>query len=345
MKASKTFTLLTLFSFLALACNKDETNPLGSQQRIVIKIEDEYTSTPNKVSVFFKVEYADGSPVAGLKEDDFAIYEQGRNDEKMKLISQDEADRIISDNAPLFSFNAILLLDLSGSVRSKIQELKDAANQFVENALNSSANSSTNIGIWWFDGADKIHPLINFTNDKTALTSAINGINSSLSNDKSTDLFGAMLKSTDLAESVLQQYAVQEILAAASIIVFTDGTDQAARYTKEAAINRVGAANRNISFYTIGLGNEIDENILKRLGKTSFVFAEDTDKLAEKFTEIAGLVNGEANSYYLFQYCTPKRDGSGVNKLRIEVNNGQGKGSKDTSFDATGFVSGVCALE
>ena len=339
----RSLSLLLFALFFTVGCKKDNTLN-ESKKRLIINIQDEYTSAPSKVSVFFKVEYSDGSPVSGLTEDNFTIYEQGRNDEDFRQISIDEADRVISDNAPVFNYNTILLLDLSGSViNSNLTELKSASIEFVNEAL-SSGNSSTEVGIWWFDGNDKLHRLINFTNQKSDLISAINGIDGSTSRDKSTDLFGAIMKGTELAEATLEQAELEDVLAAASIIVFTDGTDQAARYTKEEAFSKVSKANASINYYTIGLGNEIDDDVLNKIGKTSSVFADDTSKLNDKFKEIANLISGEANSYYLFQYCTPKRDGSGMNKLRIEVEDGESKGTKDTSFDATGFVSGVCSL-
>ena len=344
MNPRKALTFLFFFVFVFTSCNKDNVSPTNSKNRLIINIQDEYTNTPSKVSVFFKVELSNGTPVSGLTEDNFKIYEKGRNDENFKVISKDEANRVISDNAPLFNYNTILLLDLSGSViNNNLKGLQDAAIEFVNEAL-SSENTSTEVGVWWFDGADKLHRLINFTNSRADLIDAINSINSSLSHDRSTDLFGAIMKGTELAEATIEQGALEDVLTAASIIVFTDGTDQAARYAKDEALSAISKADKSINYYTIGLGNEIDNNILKQIGKTSSVFAEDTTKLKDKFKEIANLISGEANSYYLFQYCTPKRDGSGINKLRIEVKNEDGEGKKDTQFDATGFTGSLCSL-
>ncbi|MEL6924695.1 MAG: VWA domain-containing protein [Bacteroidota bacterium] len=337
--------LTVLFALLfVLSCDKDNVNPSGDKQRLIINIQDEYTSPPSKVSIFFKVEYSDGTPVSGLTQDNFTIYEQGRNDENFKEISKDEADRVIADNAPLFNYNTILLLDLSGSViNNNLTELKNASVEFVNEAL-ASENTSTQVGIWWFDGNDKLHRLINFSNQKADLIAAINSIDGGTPRDRSTDLFGAIMKGTDLAEATIQQGKLEDVLTAASIIVFTDGTDQAARYSRDEALSMVNKADQSINYYTIGLGNEIDSDVLKKIGKTSSVFANDTSKLNDKFKEIANLISGEANSYYLFEYCTPKRDGSGISKLRMEVETDDSRGTKDTDFDATGFKSGVCGL-
>ncbi|MEO1629031.1 MAG: VWA domain-containing protein [Bacteroidota bacterium] len=303
-----------------------------------ILIQEQYETRPSRVSVFFKVQDNRGNPVAGLTEANFTIYEKGRNDDQERLLSIDEATRVISDNSVLFRFHTILLLDLSGSVlNNSLEELKSGAKEFVRDILSNSGNSSADVGIWWFDGQDKLHSLIDFTDNETALINAIEDIRPGMNFDNSTDLFGAIIKSVNLAESKLSENRVQEILSAASIVVFTDGTDQAARYAKQQAYDAVDKASEDLYFYTIGLGGEIDSDVLDRIGKTSSIFASDTDALTAKFQELAGVITSEADSYYLFEYCTPKRDGSGINELHIVVDAQGGKGRKVTTFDATGF--------
>ncbi len=336
---------LALVLLVLAACNKDDYTPVptGFSPKLVITIQDQFETPPSRVSVFFKVENQDGDPVAGLTEENFTIYEKGRNDDQERLLSVEEAARRISDNSQVFQNRAILLLDLSGSVlNTNLPELKDAANKFIDKVIIPN-HSATTVGIWWFDGRDALHQLIDFTDNAQALHSAISGIDTDISTDNSTDLFGAIIKSTQLAESKLLETELQDILGAVSIVTFTDGTDQAARYARADAYKSVDNAPDGVKFYTIGLGSEIDETVLKRIGKTSFVYADDTDALTAKFEEIANLITDEANAYYLFEYCTPKRDGSGLNELHIEAKQGEAKGRKITSFDATGF-SADCDL-
>lgn len=348
MSMQRLFILFGMFLLLSSACKKkdDSTNPpiTTLMEGLEVEIQQIAVSPPSKVSVFFRVTEKDGDPVAGLTPENFTILEQGRNDDEPKVISADEAERIISDNEQVFDYKVMLLLDLSGSVvNNNLENLKQAARQFVIDAMQADINSSTQIGVWWFDGADVLHPLINFTNNPVELQEAILGINASMSNDNSTDLFGAIIKATTLAESALETSEIQGSLAASSIIVFTDGTDQAARYAKEDAFEAVNMASENINYYSIGLGSEIDELVLNKIGKNSSVFANDTDSLVKKFEEIAELIHNETNSFYLFEYCTPKRDGSGTNGLHIRVEESNRKGETDSTFDATGFHSG-CVL-
>jgi hypothetical protein len=124
------------------------------------------------------------------------------------------------------------------------------------------------------------------------------------------------------------------------VVVFTDGTDQASRYTETAALQKVNDANPNISFFTIGLGGEIDTEVLGAIGKTFSVFAGNKEELETNFNEISLRVSEQANSFYLFEYCTPKRDGSGENNLAIQVKDGSRQGSVQTKFDTKGFTGG-----
>jgi len=337
---------LSLILLLA-ACKKDDVVYFDApeNQDLIITIQEQYVNPPSRVSVFFKVETKEGKPVAGLTEENFKIYEKGRNDDIEKLLSKDETTRTLSDNSKVFEYRTMLVLDLSGSVlNNSLEELKDAANAFVDDIFTSNTNTSNSVGIWWFDGRDVIHPLVDFTNNAQSLHDAINSVNASISGDSSTDLFGAVIKSAALAENKLQEAQDQGTLSGFSIIMFTDGTDQAARYSRDDAYKAVENASEGINFYTIGLGAEIDETVLNRVGKTSSVFATDTQALTAKFEEVANLIADEANAFYFFEYCTPKRDGSGINDLHIVANSDGKEGRRITSFDATGF-SDDCDLD
>ena len=161
-----------------------------------------------------------------------------------------------------------------------------------------------------------------------------------MSSDPSTDLYGAVLKSTEVAESLLKASQDRNTIGAASVVLFTDGTDQASRYREEDALDAVEEANSNISFFTIGLGTEIDTQILEAVGKTFSVFAGNKEELETTFNQLSQKVSERANSFYLFEYCSPKRDGSGENNLAIQVRRGSQQGAVQTRFDATGFTGG-----
>lgn len=308
---------------------------------LVLSIQEQFTTLPGKVSILFKVSDADQNPISGLTADQFTIYEQGRNDECFNTISTSESLARISPNSQIFSNNTLLVLDLSNSVlSSSLTELKSASISFVDNVMPDVAQESFKMAIYWFDGENELHLLNDLTTSKEELTMAINGITDSISNDPSTDLYGAVIKSTDRASELLNASTQGDKIGAASVVIFTDGTDQASRFTKDAAQQKVDEADSNISFFTIGLGGEIDTQVLSDIGKTFSVFAGNKEELETTFNDISIRVSERANSFYLFEYCSPKRDGSGENNLAIQVTAAGKQGAVQTKFDATGFTGG-----
>ena len=325
---------------LGLGNTPDDCLGFGENE-LLLSIQEQFTSLPGKVSVFFKVTDTEGNPVTGLTAGQFTIYEQGRNDDCFNTISASESLARISSKSQIFDNNTLLILDLSNSVLSNsLEELKSASTGFIENVMPGEAAESFKMAIYWFDGEDKLHLLQDLTSSTAELITAIESINSDISNDPSTDLYGAVIKATDLAEELLDMNTENEIIGAASVVIFTDGSDQASRYSKDQALESVDEANRNISFFSIGLGAEIDTEILTEIGKTFSVFAGNEAELESVFNDISLKVSEQANSFYLFEYCSPKRDGSGENNLAIRLVNGDRQGAVQTTFDAKGFTGG-----
>ncbi len=311
------------------------------ENELLLSIQDQFTALPGKISILFKVSDNLGNPVSGLTANQFTIYEQGRNDDCFNTISSSESFARISPNSQVFNNNTLLVLDLSNSVlQSSLEKLKTASTSFVNNVMPSPASDSFKMAIYWFDGEDELHLLNELTSSTTELTAAIDGINENISSDPSTDLYGAVIKSTAIAEELLDNSTSNETISAASVVIFTDGTDQASRFTEESALDAVNDASRNISFFTIGLGAEIDSEVLSDIGKTASVVASNAEELENTFNQISARVSEQANSFYLFEYCTPKRDGSGENNLVIQLTNGSLQGAIQTSFKADGFTGG-----
>ncbi len=308
---------------------------------LVLSIQDQFTTAPGKVSIFFKVSDTNGTPVPGLTANQFTIYEQGRNDDCFNTISTSESFARISPNSQIFNNNTLLVLDLSNSVlSSSLEELKVASTSFVNNVMPETPQESNKMAIYWFDGEDILHLLNELSSSRLELIASIDGITNEISSDPSTDLYGAVIKSTDIASDLIKSTTANGNIGAASVVIFTDGTDQASRFSETAALKKVNDANSNISFFSIGLGSEIDAQVLTDIGKTASVFATNKEQLEDTFNDISDKVSQRANSFYLFEYCSPKRDGSGENNLAIQVKTGASEGAVQTKFNAKGFTGG-----
>ena len=334
--------------FTMLSCNGDDDGgnfdpcPRNTNEDLVLTIQDQSVSAPARVSIFFKIDDKNGLPVPGLHSNQFTIYEKGRNDECENKISSFEANAVIRNRHQVFNYHTILVLDLSASVTAtSLPELKAAANSFIDEVIPEESDEEFYMGIWWFDGEDGLHELVPVSTDRDVLKDAVNGISADISNDSSTDLYGAVIESAEQANNILSVYEQLDIISAVSVVIFTDGTDQAGRYLKSDALAAVNSSTENVRFFSIGLGEEIDETVLNQIGKNGFTSAANQAELENTFRQVADIIVAEANSFYLFEYCSPKRDGSGVNDLRIEAETGDGRiGSVLTQFDATGFTGG-----
>lgn len=358
MKSLLTKLPLFLLFVLVISCgNSDDdvsfdlnTNELGEgeeaddclgfdENQLLLSIQSQETELPAKVSILFKVSDNLGNPISGLTADQFTIYEQGRNDACFNSISASESQARISPNTQVFSNKTLLVLDLSNSVlENSLDELKAAATSFVQNVMPETETTSFEMAIYWFDGQEDLQLLNPLTSSAAALTASIAGITEDISSDSSTNLYGAVIQSTAIAEELVS--ANEGVIGAASIVIFTDGTDQASSSTEAEALEAVTNAGPNISFFTIGLGDEIDQGVLEAIGKTDSEVATNTEELEATFNQISNQVSEAANSYYLFEYCSPKRDGSGTNNLVIQLTDNAGQGAVQTSFSADGFTGG-----
>ena len=303
---------------------------------VFAQLSETQITLPSKISIFFQLEDKGGNPIPSLTEENFNIYEQTTSDACLKPISVFEAQRAVSPLRREFSHTTLILLDLSGSVLANFsEELKEATKSMVNEINPSPVVATHNIGIYWFDGSSTIHQLIAPSFDKDLIIGAIDQISGSLSQDNSTNLYGAVQEITSQANDL----ASAENISGVSILLFTDGKDRANRISKQEAYQAVDNSNRAVSFFTVGLGEEINEEDLRKFGKNKFVGIQAVSELVGTFTSIAQSVEDESNSYYIFEYCSPIRGGID-NTLIIEAIQEDKKGFLETIFSAEGFEGG-----
>ena len=331
------FISLLIFSLLFQNCgSNDDAEPQYSG--IVLNLLKTETEAPAKVKVFFQAEYNDGLGVSALDTSNISIYEDDA------LISVFEADRAFKDDPEDFIFSTLLLLDLSGSVLNaqSLPNLKEAAISLVQEVIPENSPGDAEMAIYWFDGEENIHLLNDFSSDTEALINSINSITENISMDNSTNLNGAVVQGIDLMEDRINTLETNlKILNAGSVLIFTDGTDRASRVTEELAINKTDSVSSSLTLFTVGLGGEINDTVLKKYGKDGFEFADNLQNLTESFAKIANRIKDKANSYYIFEYCSPKR--AGMFNLKIDVAKDGRGGSLVSTFSADGF-SGGCVI-
>lgn len=338
---------LALFAWLGLGCDSNQDahscevfETCDVQDELKLTLIENQSRLPANVSILFKVNTDDELPVPYMLSENFDIYENENR------ISRFESDLSILPKTGTFKYSIVLLLDLSGSIvkSENLAPLKEAAQTFVDAIMFESDDArygEIEMSIWWFDGQADIDSLVAFVADPDMLNAGIGEITESITVDNSTNLYGAVVQGLERTEQRLAASVRQEMLSAGSLVIFTDGTDQANRVTRGAALDAVKRAEAGMSVYTIGLGGEIDDLTLKDIGSNGSVFASNIDELVPRFQEIADLVRAEANSYYLLEYCSPKRDGENDLIIRAEADGYVGLLS--TRFSARNFSPG-CAV-
>eukprot|EP01062_Namystynia_karyoxenos_P061469 TRINITY_DN5376_c0_g2_i4.p1 TRINITY_DN5376_c0_g2~~TRINITY_DN5376_c0_g2_i4.p1 ORF type:complete len:2322 (+),score=604.66 TRINITY_DN5376_c0_g2_i4:75-7040(+) len=230
----------------------------------------------------------------------------------------------------------LILLDTSGSIRqgdSGEQSLRDGVARYLSqvNTTVQELDITHLVAIHAFDGRDHLQQIVSFTDPKTALDTmtawGCDGTHYCV--DPSTDLNGALVR----AEAVVR--AEQQGLSWTTkpfIILFTDGTDQAARQTAAAAAAQLQTAEVAIGLrvYGVGLIGEtqeaavgFDEDALKELAFSDVFVASSTALLAEQFGRAAEAVQdavlNAGTATYRIDYCSPKRNGLRRTIIRLSL--------------------------
>ncbi|MBC8073259.1 MAG: VWA domain-containing protein [Deltaproteobacteria bacterium] len=309
---------LAACTLAACAGNLDVTR-INSEQR-----------KPNNVWVFFTVE-KHGEPVAGLQAEDFEIYEDN------SLVSKYESQQVIQNPEVAAVMYTMLLLDMSGSVTESGQAdmLADAAVVFSERV-----GKTQKVGVYAFDGAEKLHSVTPFTEAQGSVEGGIDGLRGYQPKDPSTNLHGAIgLGLAELKEALDKD---ERPLKFGTLVVFTDGTDRAGRVSRDEMLAEMRSDEYGrYEIYAIGVGAELEEKQLGEIGRDGTELATDPGKVREAFEKVAARIEAHTGRFYLLSYCTPARKGSHTVRVeaitRSEKGRKNGSGSTEYEFSAEGF--------
>jgi hypothetical protein len=303
-------SLLLVFGLLLLGCGG------GLQLTKVNSAEKK----PNNVWVFFTVMQGE-EPVGGLTADDFNIYEDD------KEVSKYESKQVIQNPDVAAVMYTMLLVDMSGSVTEsgESERLVEAAKSFAERV-----GKQQKVGVYAFDGSEKLHSVTPFTESQGSVQGGLDGLKTFKAKDPSTNLHGAVVEGLKELKSSLDKD--KKPLKFGTLVVFSDGRDQAARVSRDKMNEELDRDDyQYYEFYAIGVGAEMEEAELKDIGRDGTVMATDHSKVQEAFDKVAARVESHMKRFYLLSYCTPSR--AGQHKVTIEAN------KKDGDSDRSGKLS------
>ena len=230
--------LIGLLSLLALrlaaapfaapsAASQQETHPRFSANVSAVALDVVVTDTRGRF-------------VSGLTQDDFLVLEEG--------IPQ-EVTFFTSDVTPI---TVLVLLDSSASVRTKLREVQNAANRFINRLPRGDA---ARIGFFH----DRVVFGPGFTDNMKEHIAMINLMRP----QRSTHLYDALLASFQELSTVQDRKA---------LLVFTDGDDEGSEASMEQAFEAVRQS--RVSVYTVGLlgwspadGMDINDGLLTQIAE------------------------------------------------------------------------------
>jgi len=286
---------------------------------------------PSNVAIYFKVQDGAGEPLGGLTADRFRIYEDDQ------LVSQYESKQTILNPEVAAVHYTLLLVDMSGSVSESGtgDVLVQAVGTFTDRV-----EKQQRVGIYAFDGSPDLTPIVPFTDQPGSAKAGVQQLATFKPKDPSTNLNGAVVRALDELDTALGK--ATQPLKFGTLVVFTDGTDRA---------NRVPAGDmqqhikeKPFDVFAIGLGAEIQQEQLAKIGKSGTAMAADKNAITKAFDDVGVKVDARTKSYYLLSYCSPSR--AGKHEVRIEAvvknapNDSEQTGSLTDAFDATGFMPG-----
>jgi len=245
------------------------------------------------VKVYALVTDENGDPITGLDASDFTLTEKAEDES-----SPTEEKISVSTVSQTGKVAVALGIDRSGSMgwgSGKLDDAKDAANEFVNNLANLDRAAVIS-----FASSPRVDQ--DFTSDKTDLHNAIN----SLSSGGGTAVYDTVYKS------------VQEVsgeIGVKAVVVFTDGKTGSDSHSINEAISL--AKNKGVPVYTIGIGGGPNESKLKKIANETggfYTYAPSASDLEQIYQDITQAIKDQ----YLLTYKTHNTNFDGT-KRAIEV--------------------------
>ncbi len=271
------------------AGTKADQSPVIKQQAEEVGNGEILRITANLVSVPVTVINRQGQYVAGLRQNDFRVYENGV---EQTIAHFSDVDR---------PFSVVLLMDTSGSTATFLDQIKKAAKAFVE-----QLRPLDTVRPVYFHG--EIKSLTNVGTDDPGLIEAVIDQMEPGSEMLGTRLYDAVDFSFHLLEPERNRKA---------IVLFTDGENTWGKATMKGTLKE--AEESDVIIYTLQYGDLPYQKYLQQLAdKTGgrYFKAADSDSMRRSLAAVAE----ELRRQYTIGYYPKERAQRGLErKIRVKV--------------------------
>ncbi len=254
------------------------------------------TSAFPKVTIFALVS-RDGVPLKGLGPDDFRVREDEVDQSPLTVVPQ------------LTPLNAVVTLDTSGSMRQRMKDAQAAAKSFIE-----MLSPEDNVRVVSFARDVKV---LSSGGDRSVAKAVIDATMAR----GDTALYDALYTSVELLRGVPGRKVVT---------LLSDGADDngQGRPLSKHSVDEVLMLARevNVPIYTIGVGTEIDEALLRRVARETggaTLITPQPGQLKELYARIGEQLAGQYNIFY-----TSNLPGDGT-EHRVQLRYGDASGVKE----------------
>jgi Ca-activated chloride channel family protein len=241
------------------------------------------------VQVTVTVTNSKGRFVSGLPRTAFRVFE----DDRAQTIQS-----FASLNVPL---ELVAAIDISGSMRTAIPQLKGAVKEFL-----AAVPPRDNVTLIGFN--DNIFPLTRRSKDPTARMRAVDR----LAAWGGTALYDVIVRGMEMLDQMTGRKA---------LVVFTDGEDQGSHLTSDAVLRRLEQTDATL--YMIGQGPRAEapdlRALMERLSRQSGGRAFFPDRIDELSGVFAEIIEDLSNQYLLSYSPTNTRLDGTWRAIRIEL--------------------------
>ncbi|MDP6942534.1 MAG: VWA domain-containing protein, partial [Myxococcota bacterium] len=235
--------------------------------------------TVGSVAVAFSVATCEGEPLVGLGPSSFAIYEDGE-----PISATESGADILPREAVTY---VTLVLDNSPSVKAAggLQDAVAAAKGFAASLMTDDP-LSVRVAVAVFSLAFELRQ--EHTSDQGQVLAAIDGLLTDETGINTTNLYGALIDAIDHNDSVQDQLFTDMrggVLTQGQVIMFTDGSDQAAVATLAQAQAAADATNDEVRM--VAFGTEVDSEVLESLATGGAYIGASSAELGALFATVA----------------------------------------------------------
>jgi len=269
-------------------------------------------------------------PINGISQSDFQVYEDG------------VAQRVFSFTEEQVPVIYGLAVDTSGSLRSQINEVIDAAKTII-----NSNKPGDETFLERFIDRDKIENLQDFTPNKDLLLDAVDNLY--VEGGQTAVVDGVYLGAEHVAE---YKKGRDDDRRRRALIVVTDGKDRASYYSQEQLFRQL--REQDVQIYVIGFVNELDADrgLIRKSSKSKAVdlinrIASETGGRAffpQSLAELPGVANEivrDLRTQYVISYDPTNKAHDGTYRtIKVVVNQPAG-GDKRIALTRSGRTANV----